>query len=85
MIGNKNIKNPTVEYDSTYDVSFRKINSTKNIKGTSDTPVSYADAVRNPSRKEIVRENINVNLLSSEGQAVGKPSGQDFLRFIEIK
>ena len=74
-----------MEDDSTYDVSFRKVNSTKNTKGTSDTPMSYADAVRNPARKEIVRENINVNLLSSMGQALGKPSGQEFVRFIKLK
>ena len=71
--------------DSTHDVSFRKANSIKNIKGTSDTPMSYVDAVRNPAREENVRENINVNFLSSEGQALGKPSEQDFLRFIKLK
>ena len=71
---NKNIENSTVEYDSTYDVSFRKANNVKNTKGKSDTHVSYADAVRTPARRIIMRREINVHLLSSEGQAIGKPS-----------
>ena len=48
---NKKLENSTVEDDSTHDVSFRKANSIKNIKGTSDAPIPYVDAVRNPARK----------------------------------
>ena len=81
---NQNLKKSTVEDDSTRDVSFRKTISTKNINGTSGTPVSYADAVINSTRKEIVRENINTVYSSSEGQALSKPSEQSFLKLVKL-
>ena len=81
---NQNLKKSTVEDDSTRDVSFRKTSSTKNINGMSGTPVSYADAVIKSTRQEIVRKNINTIYSSSEGQALGKPSEQSFLKLIKL-
>ena len=81
---NKNIEKSTVESDSTYNTGFRKVNNDGNIEGMTGARVSYADAVGTPAHREIVRRDMNMDLSSFEGQALGKPSEQSLSKLTKI-
>ena len=70
---NNNNKSP-VKCGSTDTAGVIRNNSTEIKNGMTDTRDVCACAVRTPSYREIVRRKTDINLSSSEGQALGKPS-----------
>ena len=56
--------------------------SNKLVTNTRDT---YASVVRTPSCKEIVRQKKNIDLVNTEGQVLGKPSGRSLSKLIKIQ
>ena len=59
-----------------YDSSINKL--------VMDVRATYADVVKMPSREEIVRQRMNIELASPESQALGKLSGRSFAKLIKI-
>ena len=59
-----------------YDSSINKL--------VTDIRATYADVVKMPSREEIVRQRMNIELVSPESQALGKLSGRSFAKLIKI-
>ena len=45
---------------------------------------TYADAVRTPSGKKNMRTGINIDLVNTEGRALGRPSGNSRTRLTKI-
>ena len=73
-----------MEYGSIDSDGEMKDNSTETRGGMMDTRDVCTGTVRIPSYKEIVSENLNSELSSSGGQAIGKTSEQSFSKLIKI-
>ena len=83
-VANKNNKKSLVERSSTQAFDPTRVNSTESNKYMTDGHISYADAIRTSLHKKIVREEMNRDLLGSEGQALGKPSEQSLTKLTKI-
>ena len=73
-----------MEYGSIDSDGEMKDNSTETRGGMTDTRDVCAGTVRTSSYKEIVSENLNSELSSSGGQAIGKTSEQSFSKLIKF-
>ena len=83
-VSNKNSKKSTVECERTHNNGFININSSVIRRGMTNACVSYADAVRTLLHIEIVGRELNEDLISSEDQALSKPSEQSLSKFIKL-
>ena len=87
-ISNENSIKSSVESDirSVSTNTAGTINNNKSvIKGSmTNARASYVDAVRTPSHREIVRREMSMDLLRSEGQALGNPSEQSLSTLAKI-
>ena len=91
---NKNIIKPSVESGSTNNSGSRKVKNDKTRDGMTDTRGStvgmtgargsYADVVRIPKHREIVRRKLSIDLPSSEDQALSRSSEQSLSKLIKI-
>ena len=81
-VSSKNRNKSPVECSSTDNTGVMKSNSKEIRDAMTDTRDVGAGRGRTPSYTEIVMENINNDLSSSGGQAIGKPSEQSFSKLI---
>ena len=73
-----------MEHSSTQESDPKNKNGTRSDEQVTYGHISYADAVRTSTQKEIVREKMSIDLLGSEGQALGKPSEQSLTKLTKI-